>query len=94
MILDFVLGILTGYVAHQSEPWVRRTFGNGWRQMVSYVIGVIVAFPVALISFKRLSNVKNQEQRFTLTWFVAFFSVGLGTLLGWIFYDNERGGDV
>lgn len=93
MVLDFVLGTLIGYVAHQTEPWVRRTFGNGWRQMVSYVIGVLIAYPVALISFIHFVDIENQERRFTLSWFVSFFSVGLGTLIGWVFFGGDANGE-
>lgn len=92
MIPDFVLGILAGYVAHQTEPWVQRSFGNGWRQMVSYVIGAVVTFPIALVTFQRLEDIEDYNRRFTLAWFVAFFSVGFGVLLGWIFYASADNG--
>jgi hypothetical protein len=90
MITEIVAGVLAGYVAHQAEPWVCKSFGNGWRQMVSYTIGVLVTFPIALVTHRKLSEITNQDKRLTLTWFLSFFSVGSGCLLGWILYKPDE----
>jgi Na+/H+-dicarboxylate symporter len=90
MIGNFALGLLSGYVGHQTEPLVRAKFGNGWRQMISYVIGVLITFPTAIAMFKNLEDVQDVRKRFILSWFTSFFSVGLGTLAGWIFFSGNH----
>ena len=85
MMPRFALGILIGYVTHRSRDWVERNFGSGWRQLVSYTLGVCVTYPVAVSAYGELAEIRKARDRFGLAWLLGFGSVGIGTLIGWIF---------
>jgi hypothetical protein len=45
---------------------------------------------VALATFDELRDIEDQEKRFHLSWMSSFLAVGLGTLLGWIFFNGHN----
>jgi hypothetical protein len=89
MIWKFVLGILIGFVAHLTEPLVS-VFGDGWRQMISYTLGVLVTAPVGLLMTSEFEEVEDPYEKTFLIWSNSFLAVGLGTLAGWLFVNGQR----
>jgi hypothetical protein len=89
MIREFVAGFLVGFFGHRTEPWIKRNFKNGWYQLTTHTVGIVIAYPVVKSCFLHLDNVEDVGTRFDLAWIVGFTGVGLGTLAGWI-YDIFR----
>lgn len=59
-------------------------YGNGWRQIVSYAVGVLAAFPFFLLHRNKLKETKDAG---IIAYLLAFLGSGIGTSFGWMSKD-------
>jgi hypothetical protein len=94
--------VLYGYLAHQTRRFVYERFGNGWRELVSYSLGVLLVFPVfAFVIWlmcnddvrRELMTREDYLKRGVLAYFLAFLPFGLGTFAGWLL-DGGNGTEI
>lgn len=78
-----------GLGGHQTHSWINDHFGNGWKQLVAHTIGVFIAYPCVVWFARNLEADKKEIERLSLAWFLGFFWVGLGTLVGWILEPQD-----
>ena len=91
MIILEIIAILYGYYSHKTRPLVYRNFGNGWRELISYTVGVLLVSPVFIAAMYLLLRLAGYEKRETqrlsilaaAAYFAAFGPFGVGTFLGW-----------
>lgn len=82
-LLLFATG-LAQFGTHFSDEWIDRTFGNGWAQLFSHMIGVLVAAPFFEMLMAEFDVPTKRRRLIMLLFFVVFFFSGLGTLAGWV----------
>lgn len=75
---------LSQFAAHFSDQWIDRTFGNGWAQLFSHMIGILVSAPFLDALMAEFEIPPKLRRTTMLLYFAVFFAGGLGTLLGWI----------
>lgn len=81
MIQYFLEGVVAGFLAHQTRAWVD-TLPRGYREWVSYVIGVCASYPTAA----RIYNASEHQSwaRFAFAYFCGFAATGVGVGVGWV----------
>ena len=93
MIGKLMLTAVAGFGAHLTRPLAQREFGNsGWLPIALPTIGVLVTFPFLLTFWRALGGAENEEPRLSAAFFMAFGSIGLGTLVGHFLIPDERSG--
>lgn len=80
--------IVYGYLCHQTRDFVYRKFGDGWRELVSYTLGVSMVFPAFVYMIWVLFN-KDWEvvRKAMLAYSLAYIPFGVGTFIGWVMDD-------
>lgn len=79
MIIEFILSVVIGLVAHQSITVTAR-MPDGWRNIVEHAVGVTATYPAFVLFRRRLKNGTGAEAAYWL----AFLGVGIGVALGWL----------
>ena len=86
--------VLYGYLAHQTRRFVYQRFGTGWRELVSYTVGVFFVFPIfAVLVWVLSDHDEDSVQRAGLAYFLAYAPFGIGTFLGWL-ADGGNGSEI
>ena len=92
MIGKLMLTAIAGFGAHLTRPLALREFGNsGWLPIVLPTIGVLTTYPFFPVFWKALGGSDDEVPRLTAVFFLAFGSIGLGTLVGHFFVPDEKG---
>lgn len=81
MIWNILEGGVFGFLAHQTRTWVDRLPG-GYRELLSYLIGVLAAMPIAIRAYERSGRIGIA--RLVEAYCVAFAAVGGGVVAGWV----------
>lgn len=76
--------MLSQFAAHFSDRWIDQTFGNGWAQLFSYALGVLVNAPFLDMLMSEFNIPAKMRKVVMLLYFSSFFFGGLGCLFGWI----------
>jgi hypothetical protein len=87
---------MSQFIAHFSDVWIDKTFGNGWAQLFAHMIGVMVNAPSFDMLMDEFGIPAKQRRLVMLLYFASFFFGGLGCLLGWIARPspNHNGGNT
>lgn len=81
MIPTLIEGVIGGFLAHQSRT-LTESLPHGYRELVSYAIGVIATYRTAVQVYHLLQG--NGWQRFARAYFGGFLIVGSGVVVGWV----------
>ena len=74
-----VLAIVTGYVIQKVTYPKTLVFEPRWANIIRHTIGVLSAFPMVLLMFRRLEQFEPDE-RLTIAYFLAFPAFGCGVV--------------
>lgn len=88
MIIHLLLGIMGGYFCHFTYLLTSR-LSIGWSQLSAYTLGVCFAFPLVLVIYGDLADIKNPTKRLTAGYFLAYLAFGIGTAVGWVLHPVD-----
>ena len=77
---ELVVSALGGFLAHQFRRVTER-MPHGFRQLASYAIGVVFAFPFVCLFWKRLEGNKHRS---AIAYLLGFLGFGTGIAGGWM----------
>lgn len=81
MMQHFLIGVVCGFLAHQTRSWVD-ALPRGYKDWLAYCIGVISTYPTAQYMYS--DSDAQGWQRFGKAFFSAFAAVGIGVGVGWL----------
>ena len=83
LFLDAILGFL----AHALAPYIRGRFGSGWRELVSYTSGVMLAaLPLAVLEYVISGDLRRVRESLIKYYFI-FGAFGTGNFLARLFFE-------
>ena len=83
--LALLFFILYGYLCHQSRDFVYDKFGPGWRELVSYTLGVTMVFPAFVyVMWEMFNHDWGAVRKAMLGYSLAYIPFGVGTFIGWV----------
>lgn len=94
IILTLIYAIIGGFGGHLTRPLMVREFAKdghfgGWFAILSYSIGVVLAFPFIDAMHGHLGELKDRRAQLGAAYFLGFLGVGIGTVLGhWLVPDE------
>lgn len=84
IVIKLLTCMIGGFAAHESRRLIDRLATVGLRQLTSYGVGILAAFPFALLLFDDLGDVRQPRRRFALAYFLSLCAFGLGVVAGWM----------
>ncbi len=85
-MIEFTLGILAGFAAHQTDRVVR-DFRGGWEYIARYIIGGLAVMLVYVLMLSRLNRGAMRDGLLSIGG--AFGAVGLGVSVARL-YDEVK----
>lgn len=86
ILLTLLLNIVAFIHLHNQTKFIDK-YPNGWRQITSYCIGVLLTLP-----FFAIYDHELQKQKYTTiaAYLLAFVGSGIGTSIGWMYKDLKN----
>ncbi len=81
---------MAGAAAHFTHFFIDRKFPNGYRQMVSHTLGVMLNAPFFARLLAIFGFTDEQIRTIMLLYFGGFFWIAVGTFIGWTIEPDEE----
>lgn len=83
-IVLLLVSSIAGFVTHGTRKYTDQ-LTRGWREIANYAAGVVCVFPFALIFYRgQPHDNRDDSNRFTVAYILAFVSFGAGVVFGWL----------
>lgn len=83
-IIIMAIASVAGYAAHLLRRYTD-SLAHGWRDLSNYAIGIVGAFPFALLFYRsQPRDERDNSNRFIVAYIMAFVSFGAGVVFGWL----------
>ena len=84
MIVLMLVNALLGYIAHYFRGHITGHIKNpDSEDVANKILGVMYVFPLSLLMYKSVKDdIRNDDMRYLVSYFLSFMSFGLGVVVG------------